>query len=82
MIDPYTDRAIQEAIEQLAEAVLSRQPSLDWQEVQKALRGTVEDLMSEPGRIEREPSGTVEPPPEAQRESPPPGPPPDANPPA
>lgn len=82
MADPYTDRAIQEAIAQLAEAVISREPSLNWQEVQKVLRGTVEDLMSEPGRIERELPRTVGSPPDARRESPPPGPPPDANPPA
>jgi hypothetical protein len=82
MSDPYRNRAIQEAIEQLAEAVVSQEPRLDWQEVQKVLRGTVEDLMGDPGRIEGELAGTVGPPPEAQRESPPPGPPPDANPPA
>ena len=85
MSDLYGDRAIQEAIEQLAEAVVRQEPSLDWREVQQALRATVEELMSE-SQIEDEPpktvAPTVEPSPEARRESPPPGPPPDANPPA
>jgi hypothetical protein len=85
MSDLYGDRAIQEAIEQLAEAVVRQEPSLDWREVQQALRATVEELMSE-SQIEDEPpktvAPTVGPSPEARRESPPPGPPPDANPPA
>ena len=85
MSDLYGDRAIQEAIEQLAEAVVRQEPSLDWREVQQALRATVEELMSE-SQIEDEPPKTVAPTggpsPEARRESPPPGPPPDANPPA
>jgi len=87
MSDPYGDRVIQDAIEQLAQTVVSQEPTLDWQEVQKVLRATVEDLMSEPGRIEGEPPRTVGPTVvgsslEARREPPPPGPPPDANPPA
>jgi hypothetical protein len=81
MSDPYGDRAIQDAIEQLTEAVVGQEPKLDRQEVQNVLRGTVAQLVGEPGRA-AELSGAVEPPPEARREAPPPGPPPDANAPA
>ncbi len=81
MSDPHRDRAIQEAIEQLTAAVVGQEPRLDRQEVQNVLRGTVAQLVGEPG-TEGELSGTVGPPPEAQREAPPPGPPPDANAPA
>ena len=72
MADLYGDRAIQEAIERLAEAMASQDPRLDRQEVQDVLRGYVEDLMTDPG--EGEPPEAVEPPP--------PGPPPDAEAPA
>ena len=81
MSELYGDRAIQEAIEQLTEAVVGQEPRLDRQEVQNVLRGTVTQLVGEPG-IEGELAGTVAPPPETQREPPPPGPPPDANAPA
>ena len=81
MLDPHGDRAIQEAIEQLAEAMTGQESGLDRQEVQRALRGTVEELMGSPG-IEGDLPSAGEPPPEARRDSPPPGPPPDANPPA
>ena len=81
MPDSYRDRAIQETIEQLTEAVVGQEPKLDRQEVQNVLKGTVAQLMSEPG-IEGELSGMVNPPPRARREAPPPGPPPDANAPA
>jgi hypothetical protein len=85
MSDLYGDRAIQEAIETLAEALVRQEPSLDWREVQQALRATVEELMNE-SQIEVEPPKAVGPTvglsPETRRESPPPGPPPDANPPA